>query len=118
MIEWLSLAPNWVGLGAGAGGGFYAARWLLEWFSGRFDKRTQQLDDATARLIEAMENRLKELTNRLKNVEGDLDACKRNHAESEARVLKLEALVLAYGEGRQHAQNLVSIEREKDRRGE
>ena len=102
---------NWLGLGAGAGGGFYAVRWFLEWLSGRHDKREAHLDLATENLIRALEDRLNAVMTRLDSAESALEDCKRRHAESEAQVLRLEATLRAQGDARQHAQLIIAAEK-------
>lgn len=117
MNEWADAFAAWLGLGAGAGGGFFAIRWLLEYFAGRLDKRTIQIDQATERLIQSLEDRIIGLVERLAKIESDLDECKHRHAESDAKVLKLEAILSAMGDARQHAALIVASER-TEKKGE
>lgn len=41
---------NSIGAGVGAGGGFYALRWLILWITARHDRRVAQLDAEHERL--------------------------------------------------------------------
>lgn len=111
MNGWEAAFAQWAGLGAGAGGSFFAVRWFLEWLSGRYDKRVKQIDDATQQLITTLDNQMKSLILRLDSAEEALILCKQRHAESETNVLRLEAIIMAQGEGRQYAQRVISAER-------
>jgi hypothetical protein len=115
MMEPFQSIANWFGIGAGAGGGFMAVRWFLEWVSGRVDKRTAHLDAATVRLIQALEERLESVMLRLDKTEKDLTECKKLHSESEARVMHLEAVFKGLGDARQHAALIVAAEKAKDK---
>lgn len=106
----LELLPTWFAVGAGGGGGFMAVKWLLEWISGRLDKREAAIDAATQNLIKGLETRLNSTEARLKEVEESLRSCQRQHAESEARVLKLEALLQGQGEIKQLASAMVAAD--------
>lgn len=111
MTGWMEPLAPWLGVGASAGGGYMAVRWFLEWISGRYDKRSAQLDAATERLIKALEDRIDALTARLTVAEEHLDTCKREHEQSRAKVLELEAMFLAQGEAKKMAAGIVAIER-------
>lgn len=100
-----------VGLGGGAGGGFFAVKWFAEWISGRLDKREARLDDTSAKLIAGLEKRIETLTDRLDAVEKMLAECQKMHAKSEAEVLKLRAIVDGKGEIAQRAQQVVAADR-------
>lgn len=100
-----------VGLGGGAGGGFFAVKWFAEWVSGRLDKREARLDDTAAKLVAGLEKRIETLTSRLDAVERMLAECQKMHAKSEAEVLKLKALLDGKGEIAQRAQQTVAADR-------
>lgn len=106
-------------LGGGAGGGFFAVKWFVEWLAGRLDKREARIDAGADKLIAGLERRLATLTDRLDKVENLLAECKSMHAKSEAEVLRLTALVEAQGEIRQRAQQVASADRleRRDREG-
>ncbi|SES08840.1 hypothetical protein [Sphingobium sp. YR768] len=100
-----------VGLGGGAGGGFFAIKWFAEWIAGRLDKREARLDDTAAKLISALEKRIETLTERLDAVEKMLADCQRMHSKAEAEVLKLRAVVEGKGIIDQKAQAIVAADR-------
>lgn len=95
MADWLDILGNTVGAGAGAGGGFFALKWITEYIGGRMDKRAAALDAGTQRLIEQLEARTNKLAERLDKVERELAECQAKHSLSEAKAVKLEALLLA-----------------------
>lgn len=117
MPDWLSNVPAWASFGVGAGGGFVAFKFFLEWIAGRMDKRSDAIDAGTQRLIDGLEKRLTAVTERLDLVEKELADCKRRHAESEAEVLRLKAIMQGQGDARQHAQLIVSNEAGKRKAG-
>lgn len=98
-------------LGAGGGGGFFMVKWLFEYFAGRHDAREQRIDGGTDKLIERLERRVEALTARLDKVESDLSDCKRKHAESDAEVLRLKAIIDGKGEIAQRAAQVVAADR-------
>jgi len=55
--------------GASAGGIFFGARWLLNWLTGRADKRQQQLDDQNLALDMGWKEYRHNIETRLKSVE-------------------------------------------------
>ena len=124
--------------GLSIGVGIYAARemgrgirWLIEFFTGRQDKRQEHIDDATVRLIKGLEARIEEErqsriteSERRDKVEGELRGelsevrtalrkCQEQHAESNAKVKELEGLLTGFGNANQHAQLIVSAEAAK-----
>ncbi|AIT81587.1 hypothetical protein JI59_18330 [Novosphingobium pentaromativorans US6-1] len=99
-----------MGVGLGAGGVLAigimralgsAARWIIEYFGGRMDKRADRLDASTDKLIKGLEDRIDALTKRLDHVEQELSECKEQHAVAEARNKHLEAMMQGYGDARQ-----------------
>ena len=108
-----------MGVGVGAGGVFVwgvlrglasAAKWVIEYFGGRLDRRADRLDASTDKLVLGLEARVDALTNRLDHVESELAECNRKHAEAEARNKQLEAMLQGYGDARQRAQTERSAE--------
>lgn len=87
------VAASATGAGVSGGAGFFALKWLVEYFGGRMDKRAAALDAGTQRLMERLEARVDELTNRVTTVEKELAECQSKHAESEAKAARLEALI-------------------------
>lgn len=121
----LSLATTTFGLGAGGGIGFFFVKWLFEWFGGRMDKRADRLDAGTDKLIGLLQDQVASLIERgarlearLEKVEGDLAECKKRHAESDAEVMRLKAIMQGRGELRERAATIVAAEKLVERRGE
>ncbi len=104
-------AGAFVVMGGGAGGGFLAVKWLIEWVAGRLDKREARIDAGTDKLIQALERQVEALSKRLEAVENSLADCQRKHAESEATVLRLQAIIDGKGEIAQRAQAIVAADR-------
>jgi len=107
--------PGGLGAGAGAAASFWFIRWLIEWFTGRFDKTTERLDGRMERLIDRLEREISNLTKRLEHVEVELEECKKLHAQERAARLGLEAMVQGRGDARQTAALIVASEKAKDR---
>lgn len=108
-----------MGVGVGAGGVFVwqvfrglasAAKWLIEYFGGRMDKRADRLDASADKLIQGLEDRIDALTNRLDHVETELAECNRKHADAQAHNKQLQAMLQGYGDARQRAQTERSAE--------
>lgn len=68
------------------------------------DRRADALDKGTQRLIEQLEKRVGQLEARLEKAEDALAECNRKHAESEAEVMRLKAVMQGYGEARDKVQ--------------
>lgn len=105
-------------LGGGAGGGFFIVKWFAEWFAGRLDKREARLDATSDKLIASLETRLETLTGRIDTLEKMLADCQKQHAKSDAEVMRLSAIVDAQGEIRQRAAAVVAADRLAQRGGE
>lgn len=101
---------------AGGGTAFYAVRWVVEWMAGRQDKREARLDAGTDKLISGLERQLAAALTRLEAVEKGLAECQRKHAESDAEVLRLRAIIDGKGEINQRAQAIVAADRIEQRR--
>lgn len=89
----LEVAASATGVGVSGGAGFFALKWVFEYFGGRMDKRAAALDAGTDRLLARLEKRVDELTTRVQTVEKELADCQSKHAESEAKAARLEALI-------------------------
>lgn len=122
-----------VGVAGGSfGAGVWAAKlvgqgiaWVVNTFIGRFDKREADLDAGVKELISQLRDQVKELKDecaglkrevedfrsRLNTAEAELLECLKKHAESDARVLQLEAAQTGLGDAKQHAQLIVSAEK-------
>lgn len=116
MIVWLESLSGWFVGGASAGGGFVALRWMLEKIWGRMDKREAAIDAGTQRLIDALRIELDRMSARVDRLQEGLDECKQKHAESEAEVMRLKAIMQGYGDVRQGAQVLAAVESLKEAR--
>jgi len=103
-----TLAYSGVG-GFGLGFSFLVVRWLATFIAGRVDKKEEHIDTVTRELIEALQQQV----NRLSQAERDLRAeftsyrrdtderlqdCQRKHAESEAEVMRLKAIMQGRGD--------------------
>ena len=122
-------AETWGSAGVGAGVGFFFVRWLAVFFAGRWDKKEEQIDAATRQIIETLriENtRLseaekqtraemsvmrEEFTQRFNSFEEALRQCERRHAEGEAEIMRLKAVIQGAGDARQHASLIVAAEK-------
>ncbi|MXO64840.1 hypothetical protein GRI91_03625 [Altererythrobacter endophyticus] len=109
------IAP-WAAFGGGAGAGFVFLKWFLEWVAGRMDRRADAIDAGTQRLIMGLESRVVALTERLDHVESELTKCHKRHAESEAEVMQLKAMLQGAGAARNHAQTIIAAERTASRK--
>lgn len=121
----IALATTTFGLGAGGGIGFFFVKWLFEYLGGRMDKRADRLDAGTDKLIGLLQDQVASLIERgarlearLEKVEGDLAECKARHAESDAEVMRLKAIMQGRGELRERAATIVAAEKLVERRGE
>lgn len=119
----LNLTATTFGLGLGGGAGFFFIKWLFEYLGGRMDKRADRIDAGTDKLIENLQEQVEALLARekvrevrLAKVEDELAECKRRHAESDAQVMRLEAILQGRGEVRDRAAAIVAAERVADRR--
>lgn len=92
-MTWVDNVASASAVSVSGGAGFFALKWLVEYFGGRMDKRAAALDAGTQRLMERLEARVDELTKRVTTVEKELADCQTKHAESEAKAARLEALI-------------------------
>lgn len=109
---------EWGAGGLSVGLGIYLARlvgsgirWLWESVTGRLDKQQQHNDEVAQRQFERLEGEIEKLTVRVTKAETALLECTKKHAESEAHVLRLEAMLQGYGDARQHAALIVAAEK-------
>lgn len=113
---------NWAMAGGSAGAGFLLLKLLIEKVFTRLDNReaaavatSARLDQATYKLIEKLEERMNALTARLDQVEHELTECRTQHAQCEAELSKLRAIVQGFGDAKQQAANIVAADRLQDR---
>jgi chromosome segregation ATPase len=118
--------------GIGFGAGVWIAKltgqgiaWVVNTFIGRFDKREADLDAGVKELIDQLREQVKELKDecaglktevesfrkRLNTAEAELIECLKKHAESDARVLHLEAAQAGLGDAKAHAALIVAAEK-------
>lgn len=115
----------WTTGGVGLGAGAIVAVKFLDWLGGRVDKReaavaagAARLDAATEKLIQNMtarldkyEERIATQDQRISELADELRECQQKHAESDAKVMRLEAIMQGYGDAREKAQLIVSAEK-------
>lgn len=113
----------WAAGGMGAGGGFFAFKWLVEYIGGRMDKRAAALDAGTQALIEHLQAQVSSLTDRigsvtarLDHVEKELDECRAQHAEARGKLAQMEGVMQGLGDARGVAQMIVAADRLSDRK--
>ena len=112
---------TWGTGGLSVGIGLYAARligqgvrWLIVYFTGRYDAREAHIDRATNDLIEQLERQVKGLLEYKETVDAKLHECMERDIEKERRIAQLEGMMAGFGDARQHAQLIVSAEKKKD----
>lgn len=118
----LSALGNWAMAGGSAGAGYLLLKLLIEKIFNRIDQReaaaaatSERLDEATYKLIKTLEDRMEALTHRLDHVEGELVHCRAQHAQCEAELSRLRAVVQGLGDAKQQAANIIAAERLQDR---
>lgn len=121
-MNWLDTFSAWAVGGMGAGGGFFAFKWLVEYIGGRMDKRADALDAGTQRLIENLQVQVNSLTERLvstitrlDHVEKELDECREQHAEARGELAQIKGVMQGLGDVRGTAAMIVAADRLKDR---
>lgn len=109
---------DWTAGGLSVGIGIYIARlfgngcrWLVEYFTGRLDQQQRHNDEVAQRQFDRLEREISNLTDRVEKAETALLECNRKHAESEAKVMRLEATLQGYGDARQQAAVIVAAEK-------
>lgn len=113
----MSQLPAFIALGAGGGGGFYGLKWLIQWVTGRLDRRQQNLDsqqDALnsgwAEYRHTLEETVKGHAARIGVLEGQVRECREREIEWMALAKRLEAILQGLGEGHQDVQRRTSAE--------
>lgn len=119
---------------SGAAGGtfgltFVAVRWCANFIAGRLDRKEDRLDADIASLINGLKDRVDALTKSERELrtaaatdreefrkyqretDEQLQDCRRKHAESEAEVIKLRAMLQGYGDARNLAQMNVAADK-------
>lgn len=109
--------------GFGLGFSFLVVRWLATFIAGRMDKKEEQLDAGMQRLFSGMEQEIERLSGECKDLRArisehgrELADCRRKHAESEAEVMQLKAMMQGHGDARQYAQLIVAAEKQGDKK--
>lgn len=87
---------------------FVAVRWTANFIAGRMDRKEAQIDAGTQQLIEHLREQVTILVGDCRELrewrgiaENSLRECERRHAESEAEVVRLKAMMQGYGDARQ-----------------
>ena len=112
----------WGGLAkfAAGGGGFAAVlaftRWLINWLTGRHDRREDlieqkdaALDERWAKYTKKLEDRCEKLENRQERMEAEVEECHQSKRELETRIARLEGFDQGMGERRQEEQRTASF---------
>lgn len=106
--------------GGSIGVGLYFTRWLVEWISGRVDKRQADLDAGRDALDQGwkayrlvLEDKIAAQGTRITELENEVAECTRKHAEAEARLIRVEAFMDGRGKASAIAQGMLSAERVK-----
>lgn len=111
--------------GFSIGGGVVAMRWLLNWLTGRHDRREDRLDRRWSEFQEAQDKRIKEQDERLNKqsaridtLEADVELCHEEKRDLAARLSRVEGFATGRGEAVQMDQTAISIGRVfNDRKG-
>lgn len=89
-----------VAFGAGAGGGFSAVKWFIEFATKRQDARSARLDADTRFVIDNLRTEFTRVSDRLSKAEDHildlrekLNQCEAKHGKAEAEVARLSVLV-------------------------
>jgi len=98
---------------------FLFVRWLADFIAGRVDRKEARVDAGMRELLDDLRQEIDRLKEECVAMRAALAECERKHAESEARVLGLEAEMQGYGNVRNEVQRRVAAERlaDKDREG-
>ena len=112
----------WAGLAkfAAGGGGFASvlvfARWLINWLTGRHDRREDlieqkdaALDERWAKYTKKLEDRCEKLESRQERMEAEVEECHQSKRELESRIARLEGFDRGLGERRQDEQRAASF---------
>lgn len=107
-----------IGTGLGVAAGFAILRWFLTFIAGRLDIQHARVDASQDKLIKALEGQIESLTDRFEKamvrvdkVENDLDECRTKHADAEAELKSLRAIVTMQGSMRNEAQTIIAADK-------
>lgn len=128
-IDYAQLVVASGSAGIGFSVGFVIIRWLANFIAGRIDRKEDRLEAGMKELVEGLEHRINSLTDSEQDLRRELAAnreefrayqretdeqlreCRRKHAESEAEVMQLRAMLQGYGDARQTAQLIMAAEK-------
>lgn len=102
--------------GFSLGFAFLFVRWLAAFIAGRQDARTAHLDTATKLLIDQLQEQVKGLLEYKRTVDAKLAECLDRDIEKERRIAQLEGMMAGLGDARQHAQLIVSSEKQRGKK--
>lgn len=107
----LAETAKFTGGGVGLAGGLYMVRWIIQWFTGRFDKRQAEIDGDASELDQkwrayrkTIEDRCFALEGKVAHLEGEIDKCHAEKREILTLLTKYIANADARGEMRQSKQ--------------
>lgn len=97
---------------AAGGGGFAAVllfvRWLLDWLTGRHDRREDALERKDTALDERWAKYTKKIEERCDKLEAEVEECHQHKHDLEIRIARLEGFDHGLGDRRQDEQIEVS----------
>lgn len=105
------IALQGLSMGGGFGGAFFALRWFALFIADRKDKREEQLDADTRFVVEQLKDQVTSLMEKVRRMDEELDECRRGHAERDAEIMQLRAMMQGYGDARQEAARIVAMEK-------
>lgn len=121
--EFLGRLAQVAAAGGGFGGVLVFARWLINWLTGRHDRREDMieqkdaaLDERWAKYTKKLEDRCEKLEGRQERMEVEVEDCHRSKRELEIRIARLEGFDQGLGERRQEEQIAQSYDRKMGKR--
>lgn len=119
--EALTMLAYGGGTGVGIAVGLQFVKWLLTFLTGRMDRQQEHLDESMRGLIDGLRAEIDRMKldavqdrKEIAECRADLRRCERKHADSEATVARLEALMQGMGDARQHAQLIIAEDKRRE----
>lgn len=117
--EALTMLAYGGGTGVGIAVGLQFMKWLLMFFAGRLDKQQEHLDAGMQALLAGLRTEIDRMKaeaiqdrKETAAIREELRECEKKHADSEAKVTRLEAMMQGIGDGRQVAQLIIAAEKQ------